>query len=70
MTERGADAVRSSEHKFRLIVHSIPGMVATMTPNGDVELVDQPVMDYTGLTFDGMKDWSANGLVHAAICSS
>jgi hypothetical protein len=61
--KRAADAVRASEHKFRLIVHSIPGLVATMTPKGDLELVNQPVQDYTGLAFDALKDWSATGLV-------
>ena len=61
--KRAADAVRASELKFRLIVHSIPGLVATMTPKGDLELVNQPVQDYTGLAFDALKDWSATGLV-------
>jgi PAS domain S-box-containing protein len=61
--KRAADAVRASELKFRLIVHSIPGLVATMTPQGDLELVNQPVQDYTGLAFDSLKDWSASGLV-------
>ena len=61
--KRAADAVRASELKFRLIVHSIPGLVATMTPKGDLELVNQPVLDYTGLAFDALKDWSATGLV-------
>jgi hypothetical protein len=62
-SKRAADAVRASELKFRLIVHSIPGLVATMTPKGDLELVNQPVLDYTGLTFDALKDWWATGLV-------
>jgi len=61
--KRAADAVRASEQRFRLIVHSIPGMVITMTPNGEMELVNQPVMDYTGLTSEGINNWSANGLV-------
>src|ERR1022692_3338516 len=61
--KRAADAVRASELKFRMIVHSIPGLVATMTPQGDLELVNQPVMDYTGLAFDALKDWWATGLV-------
>src|ERR1035438_9667379 len=61
--KRAADAVRASELKFRMIVHSIPGLVATMTPQGDLELVNQPVQDYTGLAFDALKDWSATGLV-------
>jgi PAS domain S-box-containing protein len=34
-------------------------------PKGAIELVNQPVLDYTGVPFDRMKDWSANGLVHA-----
>jgi PAS domain S-box-containing protein len=61
--KRAADAVRASELKFRLIVHSIPGLVATMTPEGGLELVNQPVLDYTGLAFDALKDWWATGLV-------
>jgi PAS domain S-box-containing protein len=61
--KRASDALRASELKFRLIVHSIPGLVATMTPKGDLELVNQPVLDYTGLAFDALKDWSATGLV-------
>jgi hypothetical protein len=34
-----------------------------MTPQGDLELVNQPVLDYTGLAFDALKDWWATGLV-------
>jgi len=61
--KKAADALRASELKFRLIVHSIPGLVATMTPKGDLELVNQPVQDHTGLTFDALKDWWATSLV-------
>ena len=63
--KQAADALRASEQSFRLIVHSIPGMVATTTPKGAIELVNQPVLDYTGLPFDALKDWSAHGLVPA-----
>ncbi len=61
--KRAADAVRLSELNFRLIVHSIPGLVATMTPKGDVELVNQPVLDYTGMTFDELRDWPSSHLL-------
>src|ERR1039457_6718689 len=61
--KRASDALRASELKFRMIVHSIPGLVATMTPQGALELVNQPVLDYTGLAFDALKDWWATGLV-------
>jgi PAS domain S-box-containing protein len=61
--KRAEDALSASELNFRLIVHSIPGLVVTLTPKGDVELVNWPVVDYTGLTLDELKDWSAAGLV-------
>ncbi len=61
--KQAADAVRASELNFRMIVHSIPGLVATMSPKGDLELVNQPVLDYTGLAFDALKDWWATALV-------
>ena len=64
--KRAADAIRASELNFRLIVHSIPGLVATMTPKGDVELVNQPVLDYTGVTFEGLRDWPANEIGRAS----
>jgi len=61
--KRAADAILASELKFRMIVHSIPGLVATMTPQGDLELVNQPLLDYTGLVFDALQNWWASGLV-------
>ena len=61
--KRATDALRASELNFRMIVNSIPGLVATMTPEGAVELVNQPVLDYTGMPFEELKDWSAGALV-------
>jgi len=54
---RAEEAVRASEMNFRLIVDSIPGLVSTMTPAGDAELVNKRVMSYTGRSLEEMKDW-------------
>ena len=51
------EALRASELNFRLIVDSIPGLVSTMTPSGDAELVNERVMSYTGKTLEEMKNW-------------
>jgi len=51
------EAVRASELNFRLIVDSIPGLVSTMTPAGDAELVNERVMSYTGKSLEEMKNW-------------
>jgi PAS domain-containing protein len=39
-----------SEQSFRVIVDTIPGLVAVMTAIGDVEHVNQQVLDYFGRT--------------------
>ena len=51
------EALRASELNFRLIVDSIPGLVSTMTPAGDAELVNERVMSYTGKSLEEMKNW-------------
>src|ERR1700733_4943147 len=57
-----SDKVRESEQSFRLIVDSIPGLVCTMTAGGEVEFVNQQILDYTGKTFEELRDWRP--LVH------
>ena len=61
--KHAADTLRANELRFRLIVHSIPGLVATMAADGALELVNQRVLDYTGLTFEALKDWWHTRLV-------
>jgi PAS domain S-box-containing protein len=56
------EVLRASERELRLIVDNIPGFVATMTARGDVEFFSRPVLAYTGLTRDELRDWRQ--LVH------
>jgi PAS domain S-box-containing protein len=55
--QRSEAAIRASEQSLRLIVDSIPGLVATMTAAGDVERVNQRILDYTGKTLEELQDW-------------
>jgi PAS domain S-box-containing protein len=52
-----SDYLRDSEQGFRLIFGSIPGLVWTMTAGGDVEFVNQQLLDYTGKTREELRDW-------------
>jgi PAS domain S-box-containing protein len=52
------DALRASEQDFRLIVDSVPGLVWTMTPNGEVELVNRQMLGYFGKTLEELKEWT------------
>ena len=52
------------ERESRMIVDTIPGLVATLTPAGDVETVNEQVLAYCGRTLDELKQWATNGTVH------
>ena len=55
--KRAEDALRESERESRLIVDSIPGLVATFTPAGEVEFVNRQVLEYYGKTLEELKRW-------------
>ena len=52
------------ERESRLIVDSIPGLIATFTPAGELEFVNRPSLDYFGRTFEELQDWAAGGMTH------
>jgi len=55
-----------SEESFRLIVETIPGLIAVMTPGGEVEHVNRQVLEYFGRTIDELKQWGTSDAVHPA----
>jgi PAS domain S-box-containing protein len=61
---RAEEALRAREFSFQLIVDSIPVPVAVTTPNGEVETVNQPTLEYFGKTFEELRGWKASDVVH------
>src|SRR5688572_24802836 len=59
-------AAGASEDSFRLIVETIPGLVAVMTPVGEVEHVNRQVLDYFGRTLEELRQWGTTDAVHPA----
>ena len=59
------EALRESEHNSRLLVHTIPGLVAILTPAGEVDVVNHELVEYCGQPLEAMKQWGTNGTVHA-----
>ena len=51
---------------FRLIVDTVPGFLCTMTPRGQVEFVNQGILNYTGWTLEQLADWRP--LLHPDEC--
>src|SRR5918996_1320923 len=61
-----ASTVGVTEDGFRLIVETIPGLVAVMTPEGEVEHVNRQVLEYFGRTLEELKQWGTSDAVHPA----
>ena len=53
--KRAEDALRESERESRLIVDSIPGLIAAFTPGGELEFVNRPIFEYFGKTLEELQ---------------
>jgi PAS domain S-box-containing protein len=62
--QNAKENLRASEENFRLIVDSIPGLVVTMTAQGELEFVSRQCLDYFGMTLDELKGWVTSDIVH------
>jgi formate hydrogenlyase transcriptional activator len=63
-SEELTQALRTSEQQFRLVIDNIAGLVATLTPRGDIDFVNRQVHQYFGKTLDELKNWQMNDAVH------
>ena len=50
-------ALHEGERTWRVIVDSIPGQVALLKVNGEVDFVNRAIVDYTGRTLEELKQW-------------
>jgi formate hydrogenlyase transcriptional activator len=58
--EQLTEALRKSEEKFRLVVDGIAAQVTAMTPEGEVEFVNQQVVEYFGNPPEELKEcWTS-----------
>jgi PAS domain S-box-containing protein len=66
-TARRNERARRSQDigpESRMIVDSIPGLVALLSPTGTVEVVNPQLLDYFGQTLEELRQWDGNGTVH------
>src|SRR5262249_7829891 len=62
--KRTEEALRESERESRLIVDSIPGLVIVLTPTGELDGVNNRVIEFCGRPLEALRDWANNDTVH------
>jgi PAS domain S-box-containing protein len=62
--KRAEDALRESEFESRLIVDSIPGLIAVFNPGGELEFVNRQIVEYFGRTLEELRQWGTDDTTH------
>jgi PAS domain S-box-containing protein len=62
--KRAEDTLRAAEFSLRQTVDSIPGLVARMSPAGEVEAANRQLLLFYGKTLEEMKNWKTSDIVH------
>src|SRR5580693_3749251 len=62
--QRTEAARRTSDRDARLTLASIPGLVASLTPTGAVDFVNDPLVEYCGRTLEELQHWGTGDTVH------
>src|SRR5262245_35750538 len=55
---------RGSEFSARMIVDGIPGLVALVSPAGEVEVVNRPLLEYFGKDLEEVRNWATNDMIY------
>jgi PAS domain S-box-containing protein len=62
--KRAEEALRESEYEARLVVDSIPGLIAVLDTSGEIERVNQPLLDYLGKSLEELRQWAVDDTIH------
>src|ERR1700730_15018351 len=62
--KRAEEALRSHEQNLRLLVDTIPGLVVTTTPAGEIEHLNRQVLEYFDKTPEELVNWRTSDAVH------
>jgi len=61
---RRESELREREHQVRLLMDHIPNLVGLLKPNGEPDLINRQILDYTGKSAQDLLKWGQTGLVH------
>jgi PAS domain S-box-containing protein len=61
---RAQEALSESERSSRSVLDGIPGLVAVLVPNGELETANRQLLEYFGRSLEELKKWGTNDTVH------
>ncbi|HKC13867.1 MAG TPA: PAS domain-containing protein, partial [Vicinamibacteria bacterium] len=62
--KRADEQLRQGEERYRLVLDSIAAQVVATTVEGELEFVNQQVLDYFGKTLEELKGWRTGDVLH------
>ncbi|HMI46385.1 MAG TPA: PAS domain-containing protein, partial [Gemmatimonadaceae bacterium] len=62
--KRTEQALRESERSLRSAIDGIPGLVAILAPNGDLQAINHQIFEYCGQSVEELRNWGTNGTIH------
>ncbi len=58
------EALQASQERLRFMADAMPQKIFTATPAGDVDYFNRQWMEYTGLSFESIRDWGWTQFIH------
>lgn len=62
--EQTEDDLRKGKGELHLVPENVPGLVALLSPTGEVEVVNRALTEYFAQTLAELNQWGTNGSVH------
>ncbi len=62
--KRSEEALREAERRLRFVMESTPQKIFTAKPNGDVDYFNPQWTEFTGLSFEQIRDWGWTQFIH------
>jgi PAS domain S-box-containing protein len=56
--------LRESEQRYHFLTDTLPQIIWTARPDGNIDYYNQRWFDYTGMTFEQTRDWSWRPVLH------
>jgi PAS domain S-box-containing protein len=56
--------LQERERDLRMIVDTIPGLVSSFSPSGEIEVMNQRMLQYFGKPMEEMRRWEGNDIIH------